>query len=75
MYNVMTTFVSKNSFYIVVNGKNEIYHFSMSWEEGAELAEFYNSTIKDEGKFTCQEIDLRQHIEIIGCLSKEANNG
>lgn len=55
-----------NSFFIIKNEKNEIYHFTMNWEEAKNMTDFYNNTIHDQGKFTYQEIDVCHKILIEG---------
>jgi hypothetical protein len=63
---ISVTFKNVNSFFVVTNGRNEIYHFSMNWEEAKKMTDFYNSTIHNEGKFTYQEIDNCHKILIEG---------
>lgn len=65
----LAEFKNVNCFFIVKNEKNEIYHVCMNNEEAKEMTDLYNATIHDEGKFTFQEIDLRQRILIEGVNS------
>lgn len=70
----MKTMVEKltlvNSFYAVKTETGKLYYVGMDPNKAMEIADFYNGTIHDEGKFTVQEISLNDTIVIEGEFAK-----
>lgn len=60
------TYTNVNTFYIVTNENNEIYDVEMNWEDAKQMADYYNETSPDEGKFTFTEVGLKNTILITG---------
>lgn len=59
-----------NSFYAVVTENGKLYSVEMNWENACKMANFYNSTILGEGKFSVKEISKNNTIVIEGNFAK-----
>ena len=59
-----------NSFYAIVSDSGKLYSVEMNWENACKMANFYNSTIKGEGKISIKEISKNDNIVIGGEFAK-----
>ena len=70
----MKTMVEKltlvNTFYGVVTETGKLYYVGMDPNKAMEMADFYNGTIHDEGKFRVQEVSLNDTLVIEGEFAK-----
>ena len=54
-----------NSFYAIVSDSGKLYSVEMNWENACKMANFYNSTIKGEGKISVKlAVNRSRSIEV-----------